>query len=82
MQFIHIVGEYLLGLFVAGGDNRVYFIINLRSYFLGVIPRGAEILALEYLVMVGAEQNRTESIAHAVLHDHLSGYLRRALNIV
>ena len=63
-------------------NNTLNFFINSSRNALGIISCMAKLASKEYLLLISAKQNRTESVAHTVFRDHIACNMSCNLNII
>src|SRR5215218_4816757 len=79
---VAVGGQDLLGLGVGLVDEAPHLLVDLEGDLLGVVLLVAEVAAQEHVLLLGAEDQRAEPVAHAVLADHLAGDLGGLLDVV
>src|SRR5215218_4764230 len=79
---VAVGGQDLLGLGVGLVDQPPHLLVDLEGDLLGVVLLVAEVAAQEHVLLLGAEDQGAEAVAHAVLADHLAGHLGGLLDVV
>src|SRR5215213_5036614 len=79
---VAVGGQDLLGLGVGLVDETPHLLVDLEGDLLGVVLLVAEVAAQEDVLLLGAEHQGAEAVAHAVLADHLAGDLGGLLDVV
>src|SRR5919197_2169728 len=79
---VPVGGQDLLGLQVRLVDQAAHLLVDLEGDLLGVVLLVTEVAAEEDVLLLGAENQRAEPVAHAVLADHLAGDLGGPLDVV
>lgn len=74
-----VLGQNFLGLIVAVVQELADLFVRGGGRRLGAVGVG---LAVEVLVALRRQRHEADAVAHAVLHDHLAGQIRRALDVV
>src|SRR5215216_8001246 len=79
---VAVGGQDLLGLGMGLVDEAPHLLVDLEGDLLGVVLLVAEVAAQEHVLLLGAQHQGAEAVAHAVLADHLAGDLGGLLDVV
>src|SRR3954469_10904790 len=82
VEDVAVLDQDLPGLVVAAFDEGLDLLVDLLGYVFGVVTLVTHVAAEEDLALALPEADGAEGVAHAVLHDHRAGDLRRLLDVV